>query len=165
MTISKVWGYHKEDNNWKSADSLIHSLVDVASKGGNLLLNVGPTGEGIIREPSVKRLFEVGEWLKVNGEAVYGTTSSPVGTFDWGRCTKKIENGNTILYFSVFDWPVNKKIFISQITNKIIESTLLANGNPVNASSSDAGLIIELPETAPDKITSVVKIKIEGVVN
>ncbi|WP_319501862.1 alpha-L-fucosidase [uncultured Draconibacterium sp.] len=165
MTISKIWGYHKEDHAWKSADSLVHSLVDIASKGGNLLLNVGPTGEGVIRQPSVELLKEMGEWLQVNGEAVYGTTSSPVGKFDWGRCTKRVENGNTTLYFSVFNWPANGKLVIPGITNDVIKSSLIATGKSLETFYSEDGLTIELPKAAPDKLASVIKIEITGTIN
>ncbi|WP_297089387.1 alpha-L-fucosidase [uncultured Draconibacterium sp.] len=164
MTISEIWGYHKEDHAWKSADSLVHSLVDIASKGGNFLLNVGPTGEGVIRQPSVELLKEMGEWLKVNGEAVYETTSSPIGKFDWGRCTKKVENGNTTLYFSVFNWPENGELFIPGIKNEIKNSTLLATGTQVKAFATDNGIKIELPNVAANKLASVVKIQVYGIV-
>ncbi|WP_319481350.1 alpha-L-fucosidase [uncultured Draconibacterium sp.] len=165
MTISKIWGYHKEDHVWKSADSLVHSLVDITSKGGNLLLNVGPTGEGVIRQPSVELLKEMGEWLQVNGEAVYGTTSSPVGKFDWGRCTKRVENGNTTLYFSVFNWPANGKLVIPGITNDVIKSSLIATDKSLETFYSEDGLTIELPKAAPDKLASVIKIEITGTIN
>ncbi|HUX59337.1 MAG TPA: alpha-L-fucosidase [Bacteroidales bacterium] len=166
MTLNGAWGYHKNDENWKSADSLIHSIIDIASKGGNLLLNVGPTGEGIIPEPSVKRLQEMGKWLKVNGEAIYGTKFSPFDKFSWGRCTQKVvENGNTALYFSIFDWPADGKLVLPKFTNKILKSTLLANGKAVKTSSVDEGLRIELPSIAPDSIASVVKIIVKGTVD
>jgi len=165
MTLNGAWGYHKTDENWKSADSLVHSLIDIASKGGNLLLNVGPTGEGIIPAPSVARLEQVGNWLKVNGEAIYGTTSSPFGKVEWGRCTKKEKNGNTILYFSVFNWPANGKLVLPKFSNKILKSTLLANGNAVKTSSADNGLVVELPPIAPDAIASVLEIEVKGAIN
>lgn len=73
MTMNDTWGYNKNDHNWKSTRDLVFNLADVAAKGGNYLLNVGPTAEGIIPEPSVQRLEEIGEWLKSNGEAIYDT--------------------------------------------------------------------------------------------
>jgi alpha-L-fucosidase len=75
MTMNDTWGFKKNDHNWKSSEVLIENLIDVAAKGGNYLLNVGPTSQGEIPAPSVERLREIGKWLKVNGEAIYGTNS------------------------------------------------------------------------------------------
>ncbi|MEP7322083.1 MAG: alpha-L-fucosidase [Saprospiraceae bacterium] len=75
MTMNDTWGYKKNDNNWKSSEKLIKNLIDVAAKGGNYLLNVGPTAEGLIPSESVKRLEDMGAWLKINGEAIYATNS------------------------------------------------------------------------------------------
>jgi len=79
MTMNGSWGYKSDDHAWKSTETLIRNLVDIASKGGNYLLNVGPTAEGIIPEPSVERLKAIGAWMKVNGEAIYGTGPTPFG--------------------------------------------------------------------------------------
>jgi alpha-L-fucosidase len=79
MTMNDTWGYKSYDQNWKSTEELIHTLVDVASKGGNFLLNVGPTSEGLIPQASVERLQEMGKWMAINSESIYGTTASPIG--------------------------------------------------------------------------------------
>jgi alpha-L-fucosidase len=75
MTMNDSWGYKRSDPNWKPASVLLTNLIDIASKGGNFLLNVGPTDKGVIPDESVTRLAEMGKWLKVNGEAIYGTQS------------------------------------------------------------------------------------------
>lgn len=164
MTMNGAWGYHKTDENWKSPDSLIHSMIDIASKGGNFLLNVGPTGEGIIPAPSVERLSEMGAWLQQNGEAVYGTTSSPLGKFPWGRCTKRVEDGNTSLYFSVFNWPASGKLFIPGLSNTVLKASLLKNNKTLRTLGADGGLTVFLPQLAPDRFASVIKVEIEGTV-
>jgi alpha-L-fucosidase len=89
MTMNGHWGYNKNDQNWKSAKTLIQNLVNCASKGGNYLLNVGPTSEGLIPGPSIERLAEMGAWMKANGEAIYGTTASPFKKLAWGKSTQK----------------------------------------------------------------------------
>ena len=83
---------------------LLHKLADIASKGGNFLLNVGPTAEGLFPPESVERLHEMGRWMKVNEESIYGTSASPFEKLDWGRSTQRTIYGGTRLYLHVFDW-------------------------------------------------------------
>jgi len=102
MTINDTWGYKTSDTNFKSEPSLLHNLIDIASKGGNYLLNVGPTAQGIIPQPEVDRIEEMGTWLKANGASIYATTVSPFKKLPFdGRATVK---GNS-LYLNVFNWP------------------------------------------------------------
>ena len=101
MTINGTWGYNKNDLRYKSSTQLIRALVDAASKGGNFLLNVGPTPEGTIQPEFEERLLEIGKWLSVNGESIYGTTFGPLQSIPFGRMTAK---GKT-LYLHVFDMP------------------------------------------------------------
>ena len=100
MTMNETWGYKSWANNWKSLKTIIQNTVDIASKGGNYLLNVGPKADGTFPQESIDLLKGMGEWMKVNGESIYGTKASPFGLFPWGRCTKKENGKNTTLYFS-----------------------------------------------------------------
>jgi alpha-L-fucosidase len=105
MTMNDTWGYNTKDANWKSTTTLIRTLIETASKGGNFLLNVGPTGEGVIPPESVERLREIGAWLRVNGPSIYGTHAGPFKRLPWGRCTSKAEHGEHVLYAHVIDPP------------------------------------------------------------
>jgi len=122
MTMNDTWGYKSTDSNWKSTETLIRNLVDITSKGGNYLLNVGPTAQGIIPAPSVERLKQVGAWLKVNGEAIYGAKASPFPYLPWGRCTQK--QGK--LYLHVFNWPADGLIKLP-LGNEVSKAYLLAD--------------------------------------
>lgn len=102
MTMNKSWGYKEADNDWKSSVLLIHNLIDVAAKGGNYLLNVGPTGEGKIPQESIKRLQDVGKWLEVNGEAIYATEKLS-GNYKQGDSIRFTKSGDMIYAFSYED--------------------------------------------------------------
>src|SRR5687767_11373388 len=120
MTMNGTWGFKKNDHEWKSAEVMVRNLVDIASKGGNYLMNVGPKADGTIPMESVNSLKEMGAWMKVNGESIYGTNGSPLKPFSWGRCTQKENNGNTILYFSVFDWPQDGTLELPGLSHEIL---------------------------------------------
>jgi alpha-L-fucosidase len=161
MTMNGTWGFKSYDHNYKSPKTLIQNLLDIASKGGNFLLNVGPTAEGEFPPESVAILSEIGNWMKVNGEAVYGTKASPWGLFPWGRCTKKETSKGTTLYFSVFEWPANGKLIIPGLKNSVVSARILANGTKIKTmTGKDGSLTISLPATAPDPIASVIRIDI-----
>jgi alpha-L-fucosidase len=163
MTMNGTWGYKSYDHNYKSPQKLIQNLLDIASKGGNFLLNVGPTAEGEFPVESIEILSKIGEWMKVNGEAVYGTEASPWGLFPWGRCTKKETQNGTTLYFSVFEWPADGKLVISSVKNSVVSAMLLTNRTKVKTSlSKDGTLTITLPATTPDPIVSVIKVDVRG---
>jgi alpha-L-fucosidase len=162
MTMNDTWGFKSYDQNWKSAETLVRNLVDIASKGGNYLLNVGPTPEGLIPGPSVERLKAVGQWMKVNGEAIYGTTASPL-PLSWGRCTKKASAKGTTLYLHVFDWPADGKLLVPALENKVVSAYLLADPKrALPTESSMAGVTISVPAKAPDAISSTVVLKVAG---
>ncbi len=162
MTMNGTWGYRKSDDKWKSTETLIRNLCDIASKGGNYLLNVGPDALGQIPQPSIDRLKAVGSWMKVNSEAIYATKASPLGALPWGRCTQKRLNGKTILYFSVFNWPKDGKLIVSGLNQPAESAKVLTNGQSLKTKSVTEGLEITVPENAPDAVASVIKVIVKG---
>jgi len=160
MTMNDTWGFKSYDHHWKSTKDLLHKLADIASKGGNFLLNVGPTAEGLIPAPSVERLEAMGAWMKVNGESIYGTTASPIGKLPWGRCTAKPGK----LYLHVFDWPENGKLQVPNLQNKVKKAYLLADEehSELTVKSQDEGKVIIVPKEAPDKINTVIVLEIKS---
>ena len=163
MTMNGTWGYKPSDTKWKTPETLIRNLVDIASKGGNYLLNVGPTPDGEIPQASVDILRAMGAWMKVNGEAIYGTKASPLGPLAWGRCTKKASGNNTVLYLSVFNWPADGKLVVPGLTGAVLSARLLAGGQSLSTEGTTDGLLIHLPAAAPDPVASVVRVEVKGI--
>ena len=152
MTTNGYWGYNAYDHNWKSSTDLIRKLADICSKGGNFLLNVGPKADGTFPPECVERLLEVGQWLKINGQAIYETSAGPFQALSWGCATRK---GNR-LYLNVFHWPADGKLRVP-LTNIEGSAFLLANQQQALPVSHDGTrLIIDVPSTAPHPANSVV---------
>jgi alpha-L-fucosidase len=178
MTMNDHWGYNRDDHNWKSTTQLIHILANCASKGGNLLLNVGPTSEGLIPGPSIERLKEVGEWMKVNGESIYGTTATTIGKPKWGCSTTKSKR----TYLHVFEWPKDGKLAMENVPKGMTKAWLLGDSkkqplpimwllgeitvtfaNPPHSTEKNppankptGTAYIDVPAEAPDKIDTVI---------
>jgi len=177
MTMNRHWGFNAYDQDWKSTETLIRNLCDIASKGGNYLLNVGPNSKGEIPDESIKRLAEIGNWMKVNSVAIYGSGPTPFnivqGTYD---PIKKDKHGNRIfypewnwrvstkpghLYLMVFAWPANGAITIPTFQHKIKKATLLADHKAtLSVTQDDKGTTVSgLPTKAPDAIASVIDLQ------
>jgi len=162
MTMNDTWGYKSFDHNWKSSSVLIQQLIDTASKGGNYLLNVGPTGEGLIPEPSIERLEAIGKWMAINSESIYGTTASPFAKLDWGRCTTKKHDGGATLYLHVFDWPADGKLVVPGLKNEIVSACLLSTGEELTLGRTGEDVLVNVRAAAPDAYVSVIKMEIRG---
>lgn len=162
MTMNDTWGFKRDDHHWKSTSELIRNLVDIVSKGGNYLLNVGPTADGEIPPESIDRLKSIGSWMKTNGESIYGTRASPFKKLPWGRCTTKIAGDDTILYLHVLDWPTDGKLVVPGLINPVKSAQLLEGGTTLVVETTDAGPVVAVPATAPDALCSTIKLVVAG---
>lgn len=159
MTMNTTWGFKFYDDKWKSSQVLIRNLIDIASKGGNYLLNVGPTKEGLIPAPSVERLSEIGRWMKVNGQSIYGTTASPFANqLSFGRATSKPGR----VYLHVFDWPPDGKLTVPAFGKNVRKAYLLASPKQqLKIDQNREGTSITLSHEAPDPIATVIVLETE----
>ena len=165
MTMNDHWGFNAADKNWKTTEDLVRKLADIASKGGNFLLNIGPRSDGTFPPEAVERLAQIGAWMKVNAESIRGTTASPFDALAFGRCTVKAEAGakTTKLYLHVFDWPKDRKIVLPGLGNPLGRAYLLAKPKEdLVRARQESDVSISLPETAPDPIDSVAVLEIQG---
>jgi alpha-L-fucosidase len=158
MTMNDTWGYKSYDDNWKSPETLIRNLVDIVSKGGNYLLNVGPMATGEIPPASVERLAAIGRWMSVNGDAIHGTTASPFSTTpSWGRATRKPGT----LYLEVFDWPTTGTLDVPPVAGTVRAAHLLARpAVALTVKQTAGGVTVTVPTAAPDAVASVVALDI-----
>jgi alpha-L-fucosidase len=154
MTINGTWAYNKHDRQFKSVKVLIQDLANVASKGGNFLLDVGPTPEGTIQPEFVERLHAMGKWMEVNGDSIYGTTYGPWQNLPYGKTTAK---GKTI-YLHVFDWPSKPNLEVPGLKGRVSQITMLGTGQKAQFKQEKSRLIIAVPSTAPDPNDSVLQI-------
>jgi alpha-L-fucosidase len=177
-TINDTWGFRRDDTNWKSPGQITFKLVDIVSKGGNYLLNVGPTAEGVIPQASQDILRTVGRWLKVNGEAVYGAGMSPFGE-EFGeysaRGGKNVRGEKLFLpqtewrvttkpgklYFTFFAEP-RASIEIPAVKNRITRAYRLADRAPVEYKSENGKTTITLERPMLDPMATVVVVEFEG---
>ncbi len=157
MTMNDTWGFKADNHKWKSAEILVRNLIDIASKGGNFLLNVGPTGEGEIPQASLERLAQIGEWMKVNGESIHGTTASLFPKASWkGRSTtRRLPDGGTRIYVHVFGQPEGGVISIDKLVTRPAKVSVLGHHGIPEISGSEGAWKIRLPEGSEQKIATV----------
>ena len=155
MTINDTWAYNKNDHNYKSEQTLIHGLVEVASRGGNFLLNIGPQPDGQIQPEFQQRLRAIGQWLTLNGESIYGTTYGPIQGASGLRTTAK----DKTIFVHIFDWPAHS-CELSGVKDRVMSARLLADGRPLAFRQSEGKLLIDVPAQAPDPNVSVIALKL-----
>lgn len=157
-TMNDTWGYKNNDQNWKSTTDLLHKLVDIVSKGGNYLLNIGPTAVGEVPPPSVERLHAMGDWLAGNGEAIYGTKAGPLQGLDWCRTTAKPGK----VFVHVFAWPQDGKIRLTGFPTPVTGAFLLQDKKVrLKISQQNGELVVSGPALAPDEHDSVLVLETE----
>lgn len=163
MTMNETWGYKSYDHNWKSKETLIHNLIDIAAKGGNFLLNVGPTAEGLIPAPSIERLAAMGRWLKVNGEAIYATEKLQ-GHYKEGEQIRYVKKRGKNIYFA---FTLEKPA--SEITFKYLKpaenSEIILLGSDAKLTwtyQENKGLTVHIPKGALEMETEAWVFKIIG---
>lgn len=177
-TTNHTWGFRKDDTDWKAPGDILFKLVDATSKGGNYLLNVGPMANGIIPQEAQANLRTVGQWLKKNGEAVYGAGPTPWGE-EFGEASAKGEKdlrGNPLvlahnewrvttkpgkLYFTFFEEP-RVPFELPPMKNKVLRAYQLEDGKPVTVKQEDGKTTLDMPRPMWDPMATTVVVEIEG---
>lgn len=164
MTLNDNWGYAAHDTRWKTTTDVLQKLIDITSKGGNYLLNIGPKANGTFPIESENRLAEISTWMKVNGEAIHGTKASPfIHQLDWGRATRKEINGKHVLYLHVFTqhWPKDGQLFVPNFGSDIKKAYLLKDSKKkvLNVKKAGDNHIFSIPLNAPDSISTTIVVE------
>jgi alpha-L-fucosidase len=154
MTINHTWAYNKNDRNFKSARELIRTLVEVASRGGNFLLNVGPEPDGTIQPEFTERLQAIGRWMDRNGESIYATTYGPIQGLPSLRTMARDKD----VFVHVFDWPGTLLELSAEGLPRFRSASLLASGDSLRFRQEDRRTTIDLPPAAPDADVTVIKL-------
>ncbi len=153
-TINDTWGFKSQDHNWKSTTELIRNLIEIVSKGGNYLLNIGPDAEGAIPQPSIQRLEAMGAWLEAHGESIYGTQPGPLQGMDGYRTTQK---GDTI-YLHVFDWPASGRLILPELDAQSASWLDASLDAPLSVKCVGGSSTILGPAAAPNEHVTVIKL-------
>jgi alpha-L-fucosidase len=157
-SVTASWGF--ANHTAKPLTVLLPYIIDAWGKGGNMLLNVGPKGDGTIPEDNIARLHEIGAWLRTYGSSIYGSVAGPFDYLPWGTATRK---GNTV-YLQIFHWPEDGHLRVP-LLNRVKKAVLLGPGGPQRLTTSQDGsnrLIVNLPGAVPDPIANVVALTLEG---
>ena len=171
QTFSGSWGYHRDENTWKSVDMLVKMLIDGVSKGGNLLLNVGPTARGEFDYRALERLFGMGNWMRYHNRAIYGCTQPPDDFICPQDCRFTYNPQTKRLYLHIFSWPF-KHIHLDGMADKIEYAQLLNDGSEIKMQRHDpkkahsymsekvdvGTLTLELPIQKPDVAVPVIEL-------
>ncbi len=169
-TMNLGWGYQKNDTEWKSPTRIVNDLTICAQQGGNYLLNIGPKPDGSVPEESVRVLERVGQWLDINGKAIYGTDGGASVSFgNYDNFTRK---GNT-LYIHVYFWPGGTPaaqwltyyqpgtvVSVGGVKAKALSARLLKTGESVQFTQDDVHLrLTGLPAMPPDDLITVIAVE------
>ena len=165
-TVAHSWGFNAYDTEWKSTTTLLKSLISNASLNGNFMLNIGPRANGNVPFEISQRMLEMGEWLDVNGESIYGAEAFDLrkGMHDWGAITAKNTENGSKLYLHVYNWPLNKQLKLTGITAKPKKIYLLNDKSQSQLAFAHKGAFtsIELPPLQPDKYISVLVVEYDN---
>ena len=179
MTINDTWGFKTNDTNFKSTETLLHNLIDIASKGGNYLLNVGPDAHGVIPQAEAERLRAIGKWLDTNGEAIYGSGPTAFGDEDGSYSkTEKDSDGKPLwvprwdwrsttkpgkIYIHIFKWP-NGSFHLDKVPGQVARAYLLADPKrrSLKFTQNGSAVNISLPKQQLDSVATVLVLQEKG---
>lgn len=160
-TTNESYGYHKFDLSHKPVSHFIQLMAKAAARGGNVLMNIGPMGDGLIDQRDQDILRGIGKWLEVNGESLYASERTPLPVQSWGESSTKGKK----IYLHVFDWPSDGKLVLGGLKNSIKSAYLLSDTRKKSLQTrrlNGSDLIIGVPRDAPDPADSVVVLEVEG---
>jgi len=166
-TVAHSWGYHARDTEWKSTTTLLQSLINNVSLNGNFMLNIGPRANGDVPFEIEQRLLNMGHWLKINGESIYGCKAFDLlkDLHDWGRITyKKVRPDQHRLFLHVYNWPTDQQISLTSVTTEPKRIYLLADKqrSELEFEFNEVMTTIKLPTAQPDPYVSVLVVEYDS---